>query len=88
MRQYSRESFIEQCKGFLELAALKALDFTLDFDRYSMEAGIMKYFMTISGQLQKCQLGKYGLFQKVQRNGRTLLYLSNPAAWHILGVRS
>jgi len=76
---------LNNSKGESELAALKALGFVLDFNRYSIEAGIKQHSQ---GKLAPAEVGKYGLQEKVLGNRRRLLYLSNPAARHLFGVNS
>ena len=76
---------LNNSKGESELAALKALGFVLDFNRYSIEADIKQHSQ---GKLAPAEGGKYGLQEKVLGNGRRLLYLSNSAARHLFGVNS
>jgi len=65
-----------------ELAALKELD----YNDYSIEAGIRLHS---KGQLlATVQVRKYGLEEKVIRNGLKLLYLSDPAARAVFGVQN
>jgi len=66
---------LNNLKGESELAAFKALGFVLDYNRYSIEAGIRKHG---NGQLAAGEVGRYGLQEKVH-NGRKLLYLSRAA---------
>ena len=73
---------LNNAKGESELAAFKALGFVLDYNRYSIEAGIRKH---AEGKLAAGEVGVYGLEEKVQRNGRKLLYLSRAAAKQIFG---
>ena len=67
------------------MSALKALGFVLDFNGYSIVAGIK---LQSDGRLPSAQVGMYGLQEVQQRNGRTLLYLSKPAARQLFGVKS
>ena len=67
------------------MSALKALGFVLDFNGYSIVAGIK---LQSEGRLPSAQVGMYGLQEVQQRNGRTLLYLSKPAARQLFGVKS
>ena len=71
-------------KGESELAAFKALGFVLDYNRYSIEAGIRKHG---NGQLAACEVGRYGLQEKVHR-GRKLLYLSRAATRQVFGCNA
>ena len=70
-----------------ELAALKELNFRLDYNDYSIEAGIRLYQQ---GQLPTAvkPLSAYGLEEKVMPDGNKVLFLSNPAARAVFGVRS
>ena len=67
-------------KGKSELAALKALGFVLDFNGYSIEAGINKHNEGIrnGSPLAGAELSKYGL-QETEQYGQKLLYLSDAA---------
>jgi hypothetical protein len=76
---------LNNVKGDAELSALKALGFVLDYNGYSIEAGIK---MHSEGRLPSGRVGTYGLQEVQQRNGRPLLYLSKPAARKLFGVKS
>jgi hypothetical protein len=65
----------------MELCALKELGFVLDYNRYSIEAGIR---MFQKGQLTAVDVGTYGLEEKVM-HGRKLLYLSRAAVQQLFG---
>ena len=83
---FEEERSLNNGKGAAELAALKELDFKLDYNGYSIEAGIRLHG---KGQLlTAAQVRKYGLREKVIHNGHKLLYLSDPAARAVLGVAS
>jgi hypothetical protein len=69
-------------KGKNELFALKELGFVLDYNRYSIEAGIRKYQ---KGQLTAVDVGTYGLEERVM-HGRKLLYLSRAAVQRLFGA--
>jgi hypothetical protein len=73
-------------KGKSELAALKALGFVLDFNGYSIEAGINKHSEGIrnGSPLPGAELRKYGLQENAQY-GQKLLYLSDAAVRQLFG---
>ena len=81
------ELSLNNIKGAAVLAALKELNFRLDYNGYSIEVGIRLYQQ---GQLPTAvrPLSTYGLEEKVMPNGNKVLFLSNPAARAVFGVRS
>jgi hypothetical protein len=76
---------LNNIKGDAELSALKVLGFVLNFNGYSIEAGIKLHS---EGRLPSAQVGMYGLQEVQQCNGRPLLCLSKPAARQPSGVKS
>jgi hypothetical protein len=71
-------------KGQSELSALKELGFRLDYDGYSIEAGIRKYWEYRKGKLKAVDLGKYGL-EETDTQGHKVLYLSSAAVQELFG---
>jgi len=83
---FEEERSLNNGKGAAELAALKELDLKLDYNGYSIEAGIRLHG---KGQLlTAAQVRKYFLEEKVIHNGHKFLYLSDPAARAVFGVPS